>query len=263
MAATALFGTALSRWRRELTKIVCPLDCWLEGRQAQKSPHWLAPMHSAKNWYDVFYEEKNPFGYKEWIYKPYLKSLLAKAGLKPGSTILDVGCGQGFFSNLLRNCGMRVTGVDISDTGVRAASKNYGSSDIRFVAADINTMPAGSAFDCVFVRSLSLYNVEDFSGNHDVTDRLMQYVKRGGVFIFAYNTNLKFTNRGGPWRYHTLRQGRQHFASYSNVKCFFTLKIDAVILRTLAFNYLFSKVNSILSSLFGIGGEIVCILQKE
>jgi SAM-dependent methyltransferase len=220
-------------------------------------------MPSTKDWYDAFYEEDNRFGYKEWIYKPYLKSLLAKAGLNAGSTILDVGCGQGFFSSLLRNCGMRVTGVDLSDAGVRAACKNYGGSDIRFVAADINTMPTGSVFDCVFVRSLSLYNVEDFSRSHDVTDRLMQHVKCGGAFIFVYNTNLKFANRGGSWRYHTLRQARQHFAGYSNVNCFFTLKIDIVILRKFAFNPLVSIVNSIFSAALGVGGDIVCIAQKE
>jgi len=220
-------------------------------------------MHSTKEWYDTFYEEGNRFGYKKWIYKPYLRSLLAKAGLSAGSTVLDVGCGQGFFSNLIRNCGMRVTGVDISDTGVRAACKNYRACDIRFVAADIDTMPKESAFDCVFVRSFSLYNVEDFSRSHHVTDRLMQYVKGGGAFIFAYNTNLKFANCGGRWRYHTLRQARQHFASYSNVECFFTLKLDIVILRKFAFNRLVSVLNSILSAALGIGGDIVCIVRKD
>jgi SAM-dependent methyltransferase len=220
-------------------------------------------MDPTKEWYDTFYEGDNRFGYTKWIYKPYLKSLLGKAGLKAGSTVLDVGCGQGFFSSLIRNCGMRVTGVDISDTGIRKARKNYAGFDIRFLAADVGTLPMEAAFDCVFVRSFSSYNVENFSGNHCVTDRLMQYVKAGGTFIFAYNTNLKAPECVGSWRYHTLRQARQHFGSYSNAKCFFTVRIDTVILGSLAFSRLVSAVNSILSALFGLGGDIVCIVRKD
>ncbi len=220
-------------------------------------------MHRTKEYYDAYYEKDNRFAYTEWIYKCYLKSLLSKAGLSAGSTILDVGCGQGFFSSLLRECGMWVTAVDISETGIRAACKSYGGSDIRFIVGDINTFPVGDAFDCVFVRSFSLYNVEDFSRSHSVTDRLMRYVKPRGALIFAYNTNLKFANSDGPWRYHTLKQARQHFASYPNVRCFFTLKIDTLILRRLAFNPLVSIVNSILSRALGIGGDIVCIVRKD
>jgi SAM-dependent methyltransferase len=219
-------------------------------------------MQTTKEWYDTFYEEDNRFGYREWIYKAYLKSLLAKAGLKAGSTVLDVGCGQGFFSSLIRACGMRVTGVDISETGIRAACRTYGGGDIHFVAADINAMPAASAFDCVFVRSFSRYNAEDFSRNHEMTDRLMRYVKDGGTLIFAYNTNLKSSTCGGRWRYHTLRDARQHFASYSNVNCFFSLKIDTLILGRFAFNRVISVVNSILSAALGVGGDIVCIIRK-
>jgi ubiquinone/menaquinone biosynthesis C-methylase UbiE len=223
----------------------------------------MQTVQSTKEWYDTFYEKDNSFGYREWIYRPYLKALFAKAGLKAGLTVLDVGCGQGFFSRLIKNFGMRVTGIDISNTAVKAASRDAGATDIRFLVADPNTMPAEHTFDCLFVRSFSLYNVEDFSRNHDVTDRLMRYLKDGGTFIFAYNTNLKFTNRCGSWRYHTLKEMREHFASYSKPKCFFTLKFDILILRRLAFNQVISTVNSMLSAVLGIGGDLVCIVRKD
>ncbi len=126
----------------------------------QKSLHLSS---STKGSYDICYKTRNYFGYREWIYRPYLKALLARANVKAGSALLDVGCGQGFFSNLLRKCGMRVTGMDMSETGIRMARECYGSSDIEFLVADVKTISTAERFDCVFVRSLSLYNMLDFA----------------------------------------------------------------------------------------------------
>lgn len=217
-----------------------------------------------KAWYDAFYEKEAGFRYHEWLYRPYLKAVLAAAGVRTGSTVLDAGCGQGFFANLIKNCGMRVIGVDISSSGITAARKNYGTDGLDFVVGDINTMHFAHSFDCVFTRSLSLYNVDDFSNNRDITQHLMGYLHHGGVFVFLYNTNLRRTNiNDSGWRYHTLKQARKHFALNGNAKCFFTLRIDAAIFRQVAFNSFFSKVNSLLSASLGLGGEIVCIARKR
>jgi len=216
-----------------------------------------------KDSYDRCYKTRNYFGYREWIYRPYLKALLARANLRAGSTLLDVGCGQGFFSNLLRKCGMRVTGIDMSETGIRMARECYGSSDIEFLVADVNTISTAGPFDCVFTRSLSLYNTLDFATRREVTEALMKYVRPSGTFIFAYNTNLNASKANSDWRYHTLEDAHQHFSSYKGVKCFFTLKIETLIFGKYAFNSLFSRVGAAVSSALGVGGELVCIVRKE
>ncbi len=216
-----------------------------------------------KDSYDTCYKTRNYFGYREWIYRPYLKALLARAKLRAGSALLDVGCGQGFFSNLLRKCGMRVTGIDMSETGIRMAKECYGSSDIEFLVADANTISTTEPFDCVFTRSLSLYNTLDFATRREVTEALMKYVRPNGTFIFAYNTNLNAAKANSDWRYHTLRDAQRHFSSYKGVKCFFTLKIETLIFGKYAFNSLFSRVGAAVSSALGVGGELVCIVRKE
>jgi len=216
-----------------------------------------------KDLYDTCYKKRNYFGYREWIYRPYLKALLARANLRAGSSLLDVGCGQGFFSNLLSQCGMRVTGIDMSETGIRAARECYGSPDIEFLVADVNTISTGRTFDCVFTRSLSLYNTLNFATRREVTEALMKYVRPSGTFIFAYNTNLSASKANSDWRYHTLEDARRHFSNYKGAKCFFTLKIETLSFGKYAFNALFSRVGAAVSSALGAGGELVCIVRKE
>ena len=50
-------------------------------------------------------------------------------------------------------------------------------------------------FDCVFTRSCSLYNTDDFIIRNDTTGYLLTQIKNGGTFIFAYNTNLNPTKK--------------------------------------------------------------------
>ena len=50
--------------------------------------------------YDRFYRQPNYFHYRDWLYRPFIRALIKAAGLKRGSRVLDVGCGQGFFTAL-------------------------------------------------------------------------------------------------------------------------------------------------------------------
>ncbi len=89
--------------------------------------------------YDTQYQKPNYFSYSERLYAGYLSGLIQACGLKPGATVLDVGCGQGFFSYLFRKHGMAVRGIDISAVGIRAAQDLYRHLGIEFVVEDIET----------------------------------------------------------------------------------------------------------------------------
>src|SRR5438034_7915971 len=108
--------------------------------------------------YDVKYRDQNYFQYRRWLHAPYVSSLVRACGLPEGASVLDVGCGQGFFSYLFHTHGMKVTGIDVSETGIRTADRLYGRFGITFTVADIHTAVFPERFDCLFVRSCSLYN---------------------------------------------------------------------------------------------------------
>jgi 2-polyprenyl-6-hydroxyphenyl methylase/3-demethylubiquinone-9 3-methyltransferase len=55
------------------------------------------------------------------------------AGLPAGARILDAGCGNGYISRRLSDAGWAVTGIDVSESGIRAA--RAGCSTGRFEVA--------------------------------------------------------------------------------------------------------------------------------
>ena len=115
------------------------------------------------DFYNESYKRKNYFHYQSWVYAPYISSLISYSGLKKESSVLDVGCGQGFFSSLFNKYGMRVHGIDLSDAGVEMAKNQYGRPGLTFSVEDVETARFAEPFDCVFVRSCSLYNTDAFS----------------------------------------------------------------------------------------------------
>jgi ubiquinone/menaquinone biosynthesis C-methylase UbiE len=64
--------------------------------------------------------------------------------------ILDVGCGNGFFTNLMQIQGHQVTGLDVNLVELKQAVEAFGSSKITWVYADIfsDQLP-GNKFDII------------------------------------------------------------------------------------------------------------------
>jgi SAM-dependent methyltransferase len=214
------------------------------------------------DFYNETYSQTNYFRYQNWLYEPYVSSLIAFCGLTKGSSVLDVGCGQGFFSHLFSKNGMRVHGVDMSETGIRSAQGLYGHLGITFAVADIETATFRDQFDCIFVRSCSLYNTPTFARQNETTSSLLRHLKPGGTFIFAYNSN--FSSRVcRTWRYHSLDEVRQHFSGYSNAQVFFLNKITTYLTRAYSFTTVVRRFNVLLSKAFGTGGDVICVLQKH
>ena len=58
-------------------------------------------------------------------YQPAAEALcdLVKQYTPSGSTVIDAGCGEGYYSNLVTDCGYRMAGFDLSKFAVDAAAK--------------------------------------------------------------------------------------------------------------------------------------------
>lgn len=213
------------------------------------------------DFYDKAYKQQRYFPYSEWAYSPYVSSLIAVSGLKRGQSILDVGCGQGFFSHMFARYGMMVHGIDVSETGVGVARDLYAASGVTFSVAEAKTATFSEQFDCIFVRSCSLYNSEAFAFQKDVTQNLLRHLKPDGTFIFAYNSN--FSSKPSPeWRYHSLLDVKQHFSAYGEARIFFANRMIIFLLRRYSFTALVTRLSVFLSKITRAGGDLVCILRK-
>lgn len=95
--------------------------------------------------YDAWYE--TPRG--RWIGETEYRLILALLDLRPGATVLDVGCGTGWFTRRLAADGMTVTGLD-NDARSLAFARQRCADRITYVEGDACALPfADAAFDAV------------------------------------------------------------------------------------------------------------------
>jgi 2-polyprenyl-3-methyl-5-hydroxy-6-metoxy-1,4-benzoquinol methylase len=213
--------------------------------------------------YDEKYRQSNYFQYRVWLYRPFVRALAKRAKLRRGGRLLDAGCGQGFFTSLFAGLGFKAVGVDISAAGVSAANQAYHSSGASFKVGNVLQLECRNEFDCVFSRSCSLYNSEDFETKHGVTDRLLTYVRPGGILIFDYYSRLDGNRKPKQWIYHSLGSVQKHFSRYAGTEVYFSLRFDALFLANLALTRPVTTLTAQLSRRTGIGGELLALVRKE
>lgn len=103
------------------------------------------------------------------------------AYLKPGSKILDAGCGSGRDSLFFLNKGYDVTSMDGSVEMVRLASELIGQPALHLSFYD---MDFSEVFDAVWA-SASLLHVPR-GDIKDVINRMLKALKPGGIFYMSF-----------------------------------------------------------------------------
>src|SRR5882762_7857683 len=76
------------------------------------------------------------------------------------NTALDLGCGVGYFSAMLRNAGLQVTAVDGRTENIEEARNRHPGVDFRVADAEDPSLVGLGTFDLVFCFGL-LYHLEN------------------------------------------------------------------------------------------------------
>lgn len=131
-------------------------------------------------WYDEHLEDSDD-SYQKNVVMPNLVRIVDP---KQGMTILDVACGQGYFSRAFAEKGAKVVASDISSELVELAKKNESRNIEYHVApADKLSYATDSSAD-VAVIILALQNIENLAGTIQECARAL---KSGGRFVFVLN----------------------------------------------------------------------------
>ncbi len=141
-------------------------------------------------WNDYF---KNGHGFSV---QPNQLLVATVKGKKPG-TALDLGMGQGRNAVFLATQGWKVTGVDISDEGIRIARDHAATLGVKLdtIVADVDTYDLGrDKWDLVTM----IYAGDDAA----LVKRIIPSLKQGGLFVLEYfhaDSDAAKTGAGG-WK---------------------------------------------------------------
>lgn len=126
--------------------------------------------------YDAFAPRSN---------KKLLLACLRMARLPNGSRVVDVGCGSGIFTDLLKQQGFRAVGLDLNERLVTIARSSYGDSN--FIVGDAEDLPFSSESLEGILLSGVLHHLPDPSRCAGEVGRVL---KPGGVFV-AFDPNRR------------------------------------------------------------------------
>jgi len=138
--------------------------------------------------------------------------------LDESTRVLDVGCGNGSVTAKVAERGCKVTGIDMSESGIRLARQNYPSTRFEVLPADDRVLESlgEQPFDLVFSLEVieHLYDVPSFVAGCFAATR------SGGRFIcstpyhgYAKNMMISLLNE---WdRHHTSGSQGEHIQFFS------------------------------------------------
>jgi SAM-dependent methyltransferase len=117
-------------------------------------------------------------------------TFLGLVGDVAGKRVLDLACGDGFYSRRLKRAGAaRVVGVDVSPAMIQRAQQQEQSNPlgIEYVCAPVESMPDQGAFDVV-VAAYLLHYAESEQQLADMCHNIAGHLANDGRFV-ALNEN--------------------------------------------------------------------------
>jgi SAM-dependent methyltransferase len=107
----------------------------------------------------------------------------------PGSSILDLGCGNGRHSKYLAKKGFNVTGIDLSSSSIRNATK-WENELLRFYRQDMRTPFGKNKFDYVFNFFTSFGYFNDAADDDKVVANISAALKDDGLLVMDYINSI-------------------------------------------------------------------------
>jgi SAM-dependent methyltransferase len=138
-------------------------------------------------WWELFFDDD----YLRTVRQPTPQQIarqcdfiVARLGLKPGATVLDVGCGLGLHVAELAARGYGSVGLDLSLAMLSRASEEAQGRGLRinFLHADMRELSFEGSFDAVTCLGTTLGYFDDET-NRKVIEKLLKALKPGGALL--------------------------------------------------------------------------------
>ena len=193
--------------------------------------------------------------------KLFFGKLLKKFEI-PRKLTLDVGCGYGFFTNLLDQFGHKTYGVDLDKGVIFTAAKNFPSS---FLIGDSTKLPfPNNTFDVILCRGLSVFYREIHENSSNQRNHLLNLLKDDGFLVFITATNL--SGQKTTIQNHKFKDVSSFFTKpdlETSSHFFFAQNFLFKIFGENSFNIIFTNLSILLAKITKRSGYIVCIVKKR
>lgn len=94
----------------------------------------------------------------------------------PQRHILDIGCGNGWFSYQMSQCGHSITGLDVGKTELEQAARCFSGEQIRFICCNAWNLLPEAEFDLITFNA----SIQYFELTPDFWNSLYRLLKPGG-----------------------------------------------------------------------------------
>lgn len=127
--------------------------------------------------------------------------------LPPGSSVLELGCGDGKTLAAMAERRWNVTALDISPTAVRMSRARFGTTGTRLLVADARSLPLrDGSFDAAFLFHITGHLLAD--GRARIAAETSRVLRDGGLLFFrAFSTEDMRAGKGTEVEEHTYRRG--------------------------------------------------------
>lgn len=157
--------------------------------KTKKGTSWGGVAH----WYDTLLA-----GDDTYQARVILPNILRTMTIKKGERVLDLGCGQGFFTRAFFNEGAVATGVDLGKELIAIAKKDS-SKEIQFFAGsaeDLSRFPDGG-----FDKVAMVLAVQNMEAPHKVFKECMRVLKKDGSLFIVMNHPAFRVPKESDWGY--------------------------------------------------------------
>lgn len=138
--------------------------------------------------YDLFMDN---VPYEEWC--TYIVGLLKEYGIEDG-VVLDLGCGTGKLTRLLKTSGYDMIGVDYSEEMLEIAREAEMEQEepIFYLHQDMRELELFGSVEAVVSICDSMNYILQEEELLQVFRRVNEYLEPGGIFLFDLNTLYKY-----------------------------------------------------------------------
>ncbi|RJR26539.1 MAG: class I SAM-dependent methyltransferase [Desulfobacteraceae bacterium] len=117
---------------------------------------------------------------------------------------LDLGCADGYGTSILSEKAKKIIGLDVDETSIKCARKNYISSGIGFDLYDGKTIPYPDHF---FDFITAFHVIEHIKEDRRTIGEVFRVLKPGGLLLLATpNGSMRLPQGQPPWNVYHIRE---------------------------------------------------------